>query len=260
MEKRKMPVVFSGHGNPMLALDNNAITEEMFNIGSNILKEFGKPKAILAISGHWFTRGSYIQHTAEPRQVYDNMYGFPEELYDVKYKVAGSIELSEEVSKMLGDKVTVNNEWGIDHGIWTVLMHMFPNASIPVVQLSVNENLSPRESFQLGTQLSSLREEGYLIFGSGNVVHNIKDIDLQNPNGTSKAEKFNKCITTAIKNNDVESVIRYTKHDNFYYAVPTTDHFLPLLYCLGAAQGSNVSVFNNFCKLGSMAMTGYYWN
>ena len=131
---KRMPVVFSGHGDPMIALRDDDITKGMKEIGDRILKQYGKPKAILAISAHWYTKGSFIQTEAEPRQIYD-MYGFPKKLYEVKYPVKGCRDLSDRVIGLLGDTAKIDDSWGIDHGTWTVLVHMFPNADIPVVQL-----------------------------------------------------------------------------------------------------------------------------
>lgn len=151
----------------------------------------------------------------------------------------------------------VMTKWGIDHGTWTVLVHMFPDDDIPVVQLSVNRHLDPQQSYELGQKLASLREQGYLIFGSGNVVHNLGRVEWDNPDGTEMTHRFNDAITQSIVSHDHASVIHYDTHPDAAYAVPTPDHFLPLLYCLGAAGNDKVKAFNNVCNLGSMAMTGY---
>lgn len=259
MNKSKMPVIFTGHGSPMIALEHNYITEEMAKVGQFILHNHGRPKAILAISGHWYTNGSFVQSEETPRQIYD-MYGFPDELYEVKYPVNGDIELTKEVERILGDVVSVNNDWGIDHGSWTVLVHMFPSADIPVVQLSVNAKLDTRESYELGRKLALLREEGYLILGSGNVVHNLRRAEWDNDGGSKMTIRFNKQITDAIIQKDIDTVINYKALSDASYAVPTPDHFLPLLYCLGAAGNYDVEVFNNVCNLGSIAMTGYIFS
>lgn len=253
---KRMPVVFSGHGSPMVALEDNEITQGMQAVGKRVLRDFGKPKAILAVSGHWFVPGTLVQSAPEPRQVYD-MYGFPRELYEVKYPVKGSAELTKEVENLLGGAVSEDNNWGIDHGTWTVLVHMFPKADIPVVQLSVNQGLSPQESYDLGKKLAALREEGFLIFGSGNVVHNLFRVEWDNEGGTPEAEGFNDYIREAVLSGDADSIIHFDRHPDAKYAVPTPDHFLPLLYCLGASEGASAEVFNNVCNLGSMAMTGY---
>ncbi len=259
MTNNRMPVVFVGHGSPMLALDNNQITKEIAEVGHKIVENFGKPKGILAISAHWYKGETYIQDTEEPRQIYD-MYGFPKELYEVKYPVKGNLELSKRVQELLGDRVSVDNSWGIDHGTWTVLTHMFPNADIPVVQLSVNSKLSTEAIFSIGKSLIPLRNEGYLIVASGNIVHNLRLIEWDNLDGTPMAYEFNNYIVDALKRHDDDLVIHYKKHDNYRYSIPTKDHYLPLIYALGAADGDKVEVFNNTCNLGTMAMTGFIFN
>ena len=256
MNEKRMPVVFSGHGSPMLALEDNSVTRGLRIIGSQITEQFGKPKAILAVSAHWYTKGTFVQSTENPKQVYD-MYGFPKALYDFKYPVKGSPELSGRVSALLGGKVSVNDDWGIDHGTWTVLCHMFPEADVPVVQLSVDGTLSPDEIYNLGKALSPLRDEGYLILASGNVVHNLRLVEWDNPDGSPHCLAFNEAITEYVRNREDDRVIAYEYVPNAGYAAPTPEHFLPLLYMLGAAEGEKPLVFNNHCELGAIAMTGY---
>jgi 4,5-DOPA dioxygenase extradiol len=253
----KMPVIFVGHGSPMIAITHNEHTEELKRVGDYVLKTYGKPKAILMISGHWYQNDFFIQTDEHPKQIYD-MYGFPNELYEVKYEVDGYRPLSDEVIKRMGDKlVSVNNDWGIDHGTWSVLVHMFPKADIPIVQLSVNARLNAKGSYLTGELLSDLREEGYLIMGSGNVVHNLREVDWENPKGNYMSDGFDAYIKEAILKRDDEKVINYSSHKYASYAVPTPDHFLPLVYMLGASQGDHATVFNDYRELGSMAMTSY---
>ena len=252
----RMPVVFSGHGDPMIALRDDAITKGMRKVGERILAQYGKPKAILAISAHWYTKGTFVQTAPEPKQVYD-MYGFPKELYEVKYPVKGCKELSDRVKEILSDGVAADDSWGIDHGIWTVLVHMFPEADIPVVQISVDGTLDAVSLYEIGWKLAALRDEGYLIFGSGNVVHNLRLVDWNNPDGTEMAHTFNNYILDAVQSGDRAKVIAYENGPEAAYAVPTPEHYLPLIYCLGAGRGEQVEVFNNICNLGSMAMTGF---
>ncbi|MCI7327028.1 4,5-DOPA dioxygenase extradiol [Hornefia butyriciproducens] len=252
----KMPVVFSGHGDPMIALRRDALTEEIGRTGERILKEYGRPQAILSVSAHWYTRGTFVQTAENPRQIYD-MYGFPEELYQVRYPVSGCEKLSDRVLALLGSRVAVNDEWGIDHGTWSILVHMFPKADIPVVQLSVDSTGTAADALEIGRKLAALREEGYLIFGSGNVVHNLRLVDWDNPGGTGQAEAFNRYIADAVLAGETDKVVNYESGPEAAYAVPTPEHFLPLIYCLGAADGDSARIFNNVCSLGSMAMTGF---
>jgi len=256
MNDTKMPVIFSGHGSPMVALEDNEITRGMRLIGDTVIDRFGTPKAILAVSGHWYTRGTFVQKTDAPKQVYD-MYGFPEALYQVKYPTKGCAELSDRVLALLDGAASVNNEWGIDHGTWTVLVHMFPQADIPVVQLSIDSTAARVAHYELGRKLAALRMEGCLIFASGNIVHNLRRVEWDNPNGTEMTLAFNDYVIDKLKSREDEAVIQYERGPHAEYAVPTPDHFLPLLYAMGASAGEKPLVFNNICNLGSMAMTGF---
>lgn len=253
---RKMPVVFSGHGSPMIALEDNSVTRGMKEVGDKIIERFGKPKAILVISGHWFKRATYIQAAETPKQIYD-MYGFPEELYQVKYPVKGCADLSNRVMDLLGDEVKVNDDWGIDHGTWTVLCHMFPDADIPVVQLSVDISAEPHKLYEIGEMLSALRDEGYLIFGSGNVVHNLRMVDWSDPDGSPRCVDFNDTFIKLLSERNDEAIINYEDLPNAAYAAPTSEHFLPIIYLLGAAKGEKTEIFNNVCNLSAIAMTGF---
>ena len=252
---QKMPVLFFGHGSPMIALQDDEITKKINQIGKDIVEKFGKPKGILAISGHWYTRGSFVQDAKEPKQIYD-MYGFPQELYDIKYPVSGDEYLTNRVLELLKD-TKVNNDWGIDHGTWTVLVHLFPKADIPVVQLSVNGIVDTKEIFELGKKLEALRNEGYLIVGSGNIVHNLRLLQYDSSRGTDMAYEFDRYIVDAIVDKDYDKVINYKQNKVASYAVPTPDHYLPLVYCLGAAKDDEVKIFNDVCMQGSIAMTGF---
>ena len=253
---KRMPVLFSGHGSPMLALEQNDATRELCAVGDSVIEQFGMPKAILAISAHWYTRGTFVQTAELPKQVYD-MCGFPKELYDFQYPVKGCPALGERVRELLGDRVRVSNDWGIDHGTWTVLCHMFPAADIPVVQLSVDGTISRETIIEIGRQLAPLRDEGYLIFASGNVVHNLRRVEWENPNGSEAWIAFNETVKEKIAVRDDLAVMQYEKLEHVAYAVPTPDHFLPLLYILGATESEKPTVFNDRCNLGAIAMTGF---
>lgn len=252
---KRMPVIFAGHGSPMIALEDNELTRTFHDLGTEVIETFGRPKAILSLSAHWYTGKSYVQSSPSPRQIYD-MYGFPKELYEVKFEPQGFQPLTEWVQTLL-PSVEINDDWGIDHGTWTVLCHMFPNASIPVVQLSINKTLSPRSSYELGQALAPLRDEGYLIFASGNIVHNLYKVEWDNESGSPAADRFDAYISSAVAARDDEKIISYKDHPDSRYAAPTADHFLPLLYALGAAAGEKPFLFNQVRNLGSISMTGY---
>lgn len=250
----KMPVAFIGHGSPMSAIEDNEYTRNWVKIASII----PKPKAILAVSAHWFTNGTRISTSSKPRMIYD-MYGFPQELYDVKYAATGSPELAVKVIKLLGETVIEDNSWGIDHGTWSILKHMYPAADIPVVQLSVDGNASAEVHYEIGQKLNSLREDGILIFASGNVVHNLGRVNWGMKGGYDWADEFDNYIKDGILNRDYTNVINYknagiTAANSF----STPEHFLPLLYALGASsEEDHLTVFNDSRLMGALSMTSY---
>lgn len=253
----KMPVLFIGHGSPMNAIEDNTITQQWKMLG----KAIPKPKAILSISAHWYTGSSYVQDVKQPKQIYD-MYGFPAQLYQVEYPVSGSPLLSRRVQELLGSTVSVNNSWGIDHGTWSVLVHLYPACDIPVVQLSINANLTLQEYFAMGQALQPLRNEGILILGSGNIVHNLSMIDWDNAGGFLWADTFDKWVQECIVEKDVKRLFQYKKQQYGSYAVPTPDHFAPLFYCLGAVEDTqyDLRIINDVRVLGSMSMTSYLFD
>lgn len=250
----KMPVIFVGHGSPMNAIENNAFTAEWESLG----KRLPRPKAILCVSAHWYTDKTKTADNLEPRMIYD-MYGFPQALYELKYPVKGSARLSNQIVDRLGDLVTIDNRWGIDHGTWSVLCKMYPEADIPVVQVSVNYNAPAQTHFDIGRKLADLRNEGILIMGSGNIVHNLSLINWSMAGGYPWAQEFDDYIKMNILNRSYDDVVHYERagkcaEQAFY----TPDHFYPLLYVLGAADKTErIEVFNDVCSMGSMSMTGY---
>ena len=256
MNETHQPAIFLGHGSPTIAIENSPVTEKFAAIGKEIIKNHGKPKAILMISAHWLKSANRIQSAPKPRQIYD-FYGFQPALYAVKYEPEGCPELTEKMLSIKDLELGVDDSWGIDHGAWTPLVHMFPEADIPVAQLSLNGKISPSECFRIGQMLSRLRSDGYLIMGSGNIVHNLWQVDWGNPGGSAEAESFNNLIVSAVERGDYESVIDFRRSSDATFAVPTTEHFLPLLYVLGAAGEDKPLIFNNLCTLGSIAMTGF---
>lgn len=256
MNDKRMPAIFTGHGSPMLALDKDAITDTLGAIGKEVISKHGKPKAILMVSAHWYKDRNLVQRTENPEQIYD-MYGFPQALYDVVYSPKGCLELSDAVLAVKGLGAEADNSWGIDHGTWTPLVHMFPDADIPVVQLSVNGVAGPERCYEYGRMLAPLREQGYMLMGSGNVVHNLRAVNWESAEGSAETVEFNDYITAAVERRDDKAVVEYKSHRCARYAAPTADHFLPILYMLGASDGEKPLVFNNVCNLDAIAMTGY---
>lgn len=251
----KMPILFAGHGSPMNAIEDNTFTASWKALADKI----SKPKAILAISAHWTTDGTYTQDEEHPKQIFD-FYGFPKPLYEVKYEAPGSYELAQEILSLTNHKVSISNRWGIDHGTWTVLRFLYPNADIPITQLSIDMRLTPEEKFELGRKLSSLREKGVLIFGSGNVVHNLARVNWNmGDSGYPWASEFDHYISKHILTREFKSVIDYKgAGEAAKYAFTTSEHFDPLLYILGAVtETDQIEVFNQACTLGSLSMTGY---
>ncbi|MGL4624504.1 MAG: 4,5-DOPA dioxygenase extradiol [Culicoidibacterales bacterium] len=254
----QMPVIFVGHGSPMNAIEHNALTQQWERLGEAI----PRPKAIVVVSAHWYTKQTYVNDQEHPRQVYD-MYGFPERLYELRYPVSGSQALATQLQQLLATaQVTVDNEWGIDHGTWSVLTHMYPKADIPVVQVSINRNMSLEASYQLGKQLRVLREQGILVLGSGNIVHHLGRVDWEQPeSGYPEAIVFDEAIQAATKERNKAEIFRLALSAHEQRQVfATWEHFLPFIYMLGATTSTdNVRVFNNEYQYGSISMTSYIW-
>lgn len=253
---KKMPVLFIGHGSPM-----NAIEDNIFSLRWHSLPELiPKPKAILAISAHWYTDGTRINTASEPKVIYD-MYGFPKELYEVKYPAPGAPRLAEYTAGLISADVTEDNSWGIDHGTWSILHRMYPKADIPVYQLSVDKDAAPEQHLQIGRELAALREKEVLIIASGNVVHNLALVDWEMQGGHRWAEVFDAFIKQKVMAKDYRAVMDYKQAgESARLAFFTPDHFYPLLYAIGAAGNDDrLTVFNEGCTLGALSMTSYLW-
>ena len=249
-----MPALFVGHGSPMNAVEDNAFTRTWNELG----KSLPRPEAILSVSAHWFTKGTWIADSENPKQVYD-MYGFPSELYEVKYPAAGSPTLANAVMQRIDNSIAVDNSWGLDHGTWSVLCRMYPMADIPVVQLSIDGTASPEDHFRMGQELAELRDEGIMILGSGNIVHDLGKLDWNMEGGFPYAEEFDNYIKDAVFQGRYEKAVQYQEAGpSAKLAFRTPEHYYPLLYVLGAASTTDrVSVFNDACVMGSISMTGY---
>lgn len=249
-----MPVLFVGHGSPMNAIEDNIYVQTWKEIAGKI----PKPEAILCISAHWVTNGTRINDQEKPKIVYD-MYGFPQELYNVKYDVRGSHKFAQETIGYINRSVKIDNSWGVDHGAWSVLCKMYPEADIPVYQLSLDINSSAESHFKIGEELKALREKGVLIIGSGNIVHNLSRVKWGMEDGYPWALEFDNFIMENIKSKKYENVVHYENAGNSSkLAFLTTEHFYPLLYVLGAtSEDDKLSIFNNSCIMGSLSMTCY---
>lgn len=234
--RKKQPVLFIGHGNPMNAITDNGYTQALKKISENI----DRPKAILVISAHWQTKGTNITVSDDPRQIYD-FYGFPEELYNVVYQPSGKKELSEEIIKTLTKEnisVTGAEYWGLDHGAWAVLTHIYPEGDIPVLQMSLDMDLDELSHYNIGKELSFLRDMGVLIIGSGNIVHNLREMNhetLSEPHPW--AVEFDKYIADAVAEVRHENLISYKKAGECAeQSLPTDEHYLPLLYVVAMQE------------------------
>ena len=250
---KRMPVIFTGHGSPMNAIGSNRAREGWQKIGLS----FNRPKVIIAVSAHWTTKGLCVRQSDKNPQIND-MYGFPDELYRVHYEPEGSEEYAGRVLDLLGESASVNNDWGIDHGIWTVLSNMYPDAGIPVVMISTDMSADAASQYETGKKLSVLRNDGALILASGNVVHNLRMVNWSMTDGYDWADRFDSAIRNAIVTGNFEIPVNYASLPDAGKAVPTGEHFYPLLAALGAASKSDkVTVWNEYRELGSMSMTSY---
>ena len=253
----KMPVLFLGHGNPM-----NAIEENQFVDGfRNVAKTLPKPNAILCISAHWFTNGTKVTAMEMPKTIHD-FGGFPQALFDVQYPAKGSPILAKETKELLlPTAVELDEKWGLDHGAWSVIKHLYPDANIPVIQLSIDYTKPAQYHFDLAQKLNALRNKGILIIGSGNIIHNLKLVDFSNFEkdnyGYEWAIEARESINSYLLNGNYKPLIDYEKQTKaIQLAIPTPDHYLPLIYTLGLQQkNESLSLFNDKLVAGSLSMT-----
>jgi 4,5-DOPA dioxygenase extradiol len=252
-----MPVLFLGHGSPM-----NAIEENEFVAGwRNIAKTLPEAKAVLCISAHWETRGTFVTAMESPKTIHD-FGGFPQELFEVQYPAPGSPDLARKTKSLIKKTIVgLDDRWGLDHGCWSVVKHIYPKADVPVIQLSMDYYQSPRHHYDIAKELSSLRNEGVLIIGSGNLVHNLGLVNWEKIGepgfGYDWAIEANEKIKNFILSEDHESLIDYKSQGRaFDLAIPTPDHFLPLLYSLALKEeNEKVTIFNDKAVGGSLSMT-----
>lgn len=252
-----MPVLFLGHGSPM-----NAIEENEFVAGfREAAKTIPQPSAILCISAHWETRGTRVTAMPHPRTIHD-FGGFPQALFDVQYPAPGSPDLAAEVQRTVTQTaIELDDQWGLDHGAWSVIKHLYPLANVPVVQMSLDYNRTPHQHYALGQELAALRRKGVLIIGSGNMVHNLRQADWRRLNDIGYAydwaSEAREKMNTFLLDGNHDALIQYNTHGSaLQLAIPTPEHYLPLLYVLGLkGKRETLSLFNDKALGGSLTMT-----
>lgn len=251
----RMPAAFVGHGDPMRALRGDRYTEAWWGFGQSV----PRPRAILVISAHWYTNATAVTAMPKPRTIHD-FYGFPQDLFDVEYPAPGLPDLADEVADIahptwVGRDI---DQWGIDHGTWSVLVHAFPDASIPVVQLSLNAFKPLDYHVELGRKLAPLRDSGVLVIGSGNIVHNLPAVDFSRLHeGYDWALRFDDAVRERLTTDDPTTVLGLDSHADYDVAVLTPDHWLPLLYLAGLAEGEPMRQLVDGHEGGSISMAAY---
>jgi len=249
----RMPVLFVGHGSPMSALEDNTSTRAWRALGERL----PRPKAVLAISAHWETKGVLITAHPQPRTIHD-FYGFPQALYAKQYPAPGDPALARQVAQMLAPYARADlDSWGYDHGTWSVLAHMYPDADIPVIQLSMDMRLAPQGHYEIGRALAPLRDQGVLILGTGNIVHNLRlfQRDLDTP-PVPFAARFNATVKAKVLAGDHDALIDYASLDpEVHLAFPEPEHFQPLLYVLGAKGPDEAIEFVTDTVYSTISMT-----
>lgn len=249
-----MPVLFLGHGSPMNAIEKNVFTQGWKTIGSML----PKPQAILCVSAHWETNGTFVTAVEQPQTIHD-FYGFPSELFDVQYPAPGSPALAQETTSTVHSAIiALDRKWGLDHGCWSVVKHLYPDADIPIIQMSLDRSKPASWHYELASELSGLRRKGILIIGSGNMVHNLRIMDWsKGESGFEWAIEANEKMKKMILENDSKQLMRYqSMGKEFQLSIPTPEHYLPLLYTLGLKEERDeISFFNDRTVFGSISMT-----
>lgn len=252
----KMPVLFLGHGSPMNAIEENEFVAGFRKIG----KEITRPNAIICISAHWETRGTFVTAMQNPSTIHD-FGGFPKELFDVQYPAPGNPELAKQTKRLITKtEVGLDNSWGLDHGAWSVIKHLYPNADIPVIQMSIDYTKPARYHYELAKEINSLRQKGVLIIGSGNMVHNLRRVAWSKLNeefAFDWATEANEKMKSHILSGDHQALIDFKSQGKaFDLAIPTPEHFLPLLYTLALKEkNEKITLFNDKPVGGSLTMT-----
>lgn len=250
-----MPVLFAGHGSPMNGIEDN----EFSRTWSTMAGEIPEPKAVLVISAHWFTQGTRITAMDFPPTIHD-FRGFPPALFQVQYPAPGNPALASETAELVKSaSVVMDHDWGLDHGAWTIVRHMYPSANIPVLQMSIDYTKAPEYHYRLAAELQELRKKGVLIIGSGNMVHNLRLMswDMINGGGYDWTLDINDKLKKLILNNDHQPLIHFERlGKEAALAIPTPEHYLPLLYIMGLKTANDAaSIFNDKAVGGSLTMT-----
>lgn len=250
-----MPVLFIGHGSPMNGIEDNEFSQRW----KKMAQEIPVPKAVLVVSAHWFTRGTRITAMDFPQTIHD-FGGFPQELFAVQYPSPGDAALAKETAELITSAhVELDHDWGLDHGTWTIIRHMYPQANVPVLQLSIDYTKGPQYHYDLARELTALRKKGVLIVGSGNMVHNLRMVSwsMINGGGYDWTHTINEKFKALIQNRDHQPLINYqTLGKEALLAIPTVEHYLPLLYTLGLqGKDEETSFFNDKMVGGSLTMT-----
>lgn len=250
----RMPVMFVGHGNPMNAIEQNAFSATWAELGETL----PQPKAIVCVSAHWETEGLRVTSSAQPETIHD-FYGFPKALFEVQYPAPGDPNLAREIVELLKPTpVAEDAQRGLDHGAWGVLAPMFPQADIPVVQLSLWRGKSARYHFELGQRLNALRAKGVMVVASGNVVHNLRTFDFDETQPTQWAAEFDALVQTALLSRDFDALVDYQRlGQQAMLAIPTAEHYLPFVFALGLIQPDDrIELFNAQVQ-SSISMTSF---
>lgn len=251
-----MPVLFLGHGSPMNAIEENEFVQGFRRIAQQI----PKPNAILCISAHWETRGTFVTAMKNPPTIHD-FGGFPQALFEVQYPAPGSPELAQETKGLVQKTIVgLDEQWGLDHGAWSVIKHLYPEADVPVIQMSLDYYQTPQYHYELAKELQALRHKGVLIIGSGNMVHNLRMVEWKRLNetyGFDWAIEANEKMRQYILNDNHQALIDFSKQGKaFQLAIPSPEHYLPLLYTLALKNPNEpVSIFNDKPVAGSLTMT-----
>ena len=253
----RMPALFIGHGSPMNGIEDTEFSERWKRLGS----EIPRPRAVVCVSAHWLTRGTFVTAMTQPKTIHD-FGGFPKALFDVQYPAPGSPEVAAETKQLVKKAdIGLDHDWGLDHGTWTVVRRMFPDADIPVLQLSIDYHKPPQYHYELAQELAALREKGVLVIGSGNMVHNLRMVDFSHINepgyGFDWAHEMNTIFKQKIGDGDHAALVNYQNlSKSATLAIPTPDHYYPLLYILGIrGKGENPEFFNDKAVAGSLTMT-----